>query len=99
MKDMPAPVLSTINTATKERISARVVGEKYHVLPGTTLTVCCLTLVNGFTVTGESACADPENFKVATGEYYAREAAMRKIWPLEGHLLRQHLSKSEGLAG
>jgi hypothetical protein len=99
MKHIPVPVLPTINTVTKEGIAAKVVDEKYHVFPSTTLTVCCLTMANGFTVTGEAACAFPENFKAATGEYYAREAAMNKIWALEGYLLRQRLSESEGPAG
>lgn len=37
--------------------------EAYYVFPGTTLTVCALTLRNGFQVVGESAAASPENFK------------------------------------
>ena len=45
-------------------IDATIVGEDYHVFPGTTLTVCVLKLRNGYTVTGESASASPENFNV-----------------------------------
>ena len=55
------------------------------------LTVCVLTLVNGFTVTGESACASPENYDKTIGEKIARENAVDKIWPLEGYLLKQRL--------
>jgi len=57
--------------------------EAYYVFPGTMLTVCCLTLENGFTVTGESACASPANFNEELGRKIAREHAKQKIWPLE----------------
>ena len=52
---------------TQASIEAVVLREAYHVFPGTTLTVCCLTLRNGFHVTGESACADPALFNAAKG--------------------------------
>jgi len=53
--------------------------------------VCVLTLKNGFTVTGESACASPENYNQEIGEKIAKENAVDKIWPLEGYLLKQKL--------
>lgn len=56
-----------------------------------TLTICVLTLQNGFKVTGESACADPANFNQAKGEELARKAACEKIWPLLGYALRDRL--------
>ena len=55
------------------------------------LTFCVLVLRNGFTVTGESACASPENFDPEIGRKVARENARQKIWQLEGYLLRQRL--------
>ena len=55
------------------------------------LTVCVLTLKNGFTVTGESACASPENYDKIIGEKISRENAREKIWLLEGYLLKQRL--------
>lgn len=76
---------------TPADIDAAVVGEQFHVFPGTMLTVCCLTLTNGFTVTGESACASPENFDAEIGQRVARAAAKQKIWPLLGFRLRDHL--------
>lgn len=66
--------------------------EQYHVFAGTTLTVCCLTLRNGFYVTGESACASPENFDAELGRKIARENARSKIWTLEGYALRNRLA-------
>lgn len=57
------------------------------------LTFCVLVLRNGFTVTGESACASPENFDAEIGRKIARENAVQKIWMLEGYLLKQRLSE------
>lgn len=57
------------------------------------LTFCVLVLKNGFTVTGESACASPENFDPEIGRKIARQNAVQKIWPLEGYLLKQKLSE------
>jgi hypothetical protein len=80
---------------TPDLIDAAIVGEDYHVFPGTMLTVCCLTLRNGFTVTGESACASPENFNAEIGQKIARGNARDKIWALEGYLLKEKLFKGE----
>ncbi|WP_336817271.1 Gp49 family protein [Burkholderia gladioli] len=55
------------------------------------LTFCVLVLRNGFTITGESACASPENFDAEIGRKVARQNAVAKIWPLEGYLLKQRL--------
>ena len=55
------------------------------------LTFCVLVLENGFTVTGESACASPENFDAEIGRKIARENAINKVWMLEGYLLKQQL--------
>lgn len=55
------------------------------------LTFCVLTLKNGFTVTGESACASPENFNAEIGQKIARQNAVQKIWPLMGYELKQRL--------
>lgn len=56
-----------------------------------TLTTCVLTLQNGFTVTGESNCASPENFDPQIGRDIARRNAADKIWLLEGYRLKQLL--------
>lgn len=55
------------------------------------LTFCILVLGNGFTVTGESACASPENFDAEVGRKIARANAVQKIWPLLGFALKQKL--------
>ena len=55
------------------------------------LTFCVLVLRNGFTVTGESACASPENFDAELGRKIARANAVSKCWPLMGYQLREQL--------
>lgn len=79
---------------TPERLESVIVSEQYHVFAGTTFTACLLTLKNGYTVLGESACASPENFNAELGRKIARENAKNKIWQLEGYLLREKLSQS-----
>lgn len=56
------------------------------------LTICILVLQNGFTVTGESACADPRNFNPEIGKRVAKQNAINKIWPLMGYELRSKLA-------
>lgn len=86
LKGLNAPRL------TPADIDAAISGEAYHVFAGTTLTVCALTLRNGFTVTGESAAASAANFDPEIGRKIARENARNKIWALEGYLLRDRLA-------
>jgi len=56
------------------------------------LTFCVLVLQNGFTVTGESACASPENFNAEIGRRIARDNAVAKLWPLMGYELKCRLA-------
>jgi hypothetical protein len=59
------------------------------------LTFCVLVLRNGFTVTGESACASPENFDAEIGRKVARQNAVQKIWPLMGYELKSRLAAAQ----
>lgn len=76
---------------TPENIDATIVAEDYHVFRGTRMTVCCLTLLNGFSVIGESSCLSDANFDADMGRRIARKNARDKIWMLEGYLLRDQL--------
>ena len=58
------------------------------------LTFCVLVLRNGFTVTGESACASPKNFDPEIGRRVARDNAVQKMWPLMGYALKQDLHRA-----
>jgi hypothetical protein len=78
---------------TPEHIDAQITAEDYYVFPYTTMTVCALTLLNGYVVVGESAAASPENFDEQIGRRIARDSARNKIWALEGYQLRTTLSR------
>ena len=60
------------------------------------LTFCVLVLRNGFTVTGESACASPKNFDAEIGRKIARANAVNKVWPLMGYALKEKIMGSTG---
>ena len=79
---------------TPALIDATIDSESFHKLTDV-LTVCVLTLVNGFTVTGESACASPENYNEELGNKISKENARKKIWMLEGYLLKQKLHEAK----
>lgn len=72
-------------------IQTGVTPPELHATPLRLLTFCVLVLRNGFTVTGESACASPENFDAELGRKIARQNAVSKIWPLMGYELRSKL--------
>lgn len=59
-----------------------------------TLTICLVTMKNGFTVVGKSAPASPENFDMMKGRELAYEDAIRQLWPLEGYLLCERNSQA-----
>ena len=101
------PILpaTTALRVTEEAIKDSIAGEYYvtadkafgHDVPlldgMELLTICVLVLKSGFTVTGTSACANPEIFDAATGRLYAREDAVRKIWPLLGFALKARIAE------
>ena len=69
-------------------------GEPHEGVALSLLTFCVLILRNGFTVTGESACASPENYNAEIGRRIARENAVSKVWPLMGYELRGKLAEA-----
>lgn len=76
-------------TVTKELMEEKV-KEVDYVVKGVH-TICYITLQNGFTVTGQSACAHPDNYNEELGRKIAYDNAFREIWPLEGYLLKEKL--------
>jgi hypothetical protein len=93
---------------TLEDIEANIVAEYWFTAATATkdcpqheslplLTFCVLVLRNGFTVTGESACASPENFDAEIGNKIARQNAIAKVWPLMGYELKERLHRSQQL--
>lgn len=93
----------TAPRVTPADIEASIAGEYYFTADKATagapqlpslglLTFCVLVLRNGFTVTGESACASPENFDAELGKKIARANAVQKLWPLLGYALKERLA-------
>lgn len=80
---------------TKDSIEAKIAKIDYMVLPDSTVTLCNITLKNGFSVRGESACVDPRNFNIEIGKGLAYKNAIDKIWPLEGYLLAERRTARE----
>lgn len=72
-----------------EDIEAKIVGATYTNLPSGKCVVCEITLLNGFTVRGESACVSPKNFNQEIGNKISYKNARDKIWQLEGYLLQE----------
>ncbi len=105
---------STRQRVTLEQMKARIAETHFFVLGdaldalGTAsnidpqldvLTLCALVLDNGWVLTGQSAPADPTNFDKEKGKTFAYEDALRKLWPLEGYLLRERLWSEEDANG
>lgn len=79
---------------TPADIDAVIAFEQYQVFGGR-MTICVLTLNNGFLVSGESSSVSAENFDAEIGRKIAREKAREKILQLEGYLLRDRLAAKE----
>ena len=81
---------------TLDALKENIAKEDYIHYGGSELTICVLTLLNGYTVTGQSGCADPAMYDQEIGDRLAKEDAMKKIWPLMGYALRQEVFLSAG---
>ncbi len=82
----------TAPRVTPLSIDSLIVNTTYTLLAGTTVTICALTLRNGFISIGHSACASPENFDPEIGRNIAFDNARNKLWELEGYTLMNALS-------
>lgn len=79
---MIALVEPTSLSITPQHIQDAIKNKEFHMFKGTRHIACCLTMHYGYTVVGESACADPDKFDVALGQHYAQEDAERKVGEL-----------------
>lgn len=72
--------------------AAAAMGQK--VSPNMSLmTLCFITMRNGFVVLGKSAPASAANYDPDKGMYFAKQDAINQLYPLMGYSLRDHLSK------
>lgn len=79
---------------TRAALEARIGSVEYVVMPDGRTTICQMTMLNGFTIRGESSCVSVENFVKADGEKYAREKALDAAWAFEAYLLAERRSGS-----
>ena len=105
--DASKAVQKTPHRVSLESMEAKIAGEYFttldHAFGGEdavpllagmeVMTVCALVMRNGFIVIGKSAPADPANYNAELGRRFAREDAIRQLWPLEGYALRERLSE------
>jgi len=87
IEEADARIAAKPNRVTVEGMAARIKEVDYKVYGK--LTICFITMINDFTVTGENACVDPANFDAEVGRTYAYQNAFEKLWPLEGYLLAE----------
>lgn len=80
----------TKRNLTEQDILDQIKSAEFHVFQSKQ-TVCCLTLNNGFTIIGESACVDPANYDADIGNAIAHKNAVNKVWMVEGYLLQEKL--------
>jgi len=87
---------STGQRVTKPYIERRISNTLFtSLVEGSTVTICQLTLDNGYSVRGESACVDPTNYNEDIGKHYAYADAFKKLWPLFGFLLAENMYRHE----
>ena len=87
--------MSTTNAVTMQGIIDKVKSATYTLMPDKRTTICQLTMENGFTVNGTSACVDSANYNQHLGEKYAYEDALDRVWPFEGYLLAERMYASQ----
>ena len=87
--------VATAPQVTIQQVNAAICYETYTVLPNGRTTICQLTLDNGFTVEGSSACVSIENFDPAKGNKYSRERAVEKVWQILGFRLCDQLTQNQ----
>ncbi|MBN9477404.1 MAG: hypothetical protein ABS43_03735 [Bordetella sp. SCN 67-23] len=86
-------------TLTRDDVEAAIKEEHYHVFPGTTMTVCCLVLQNGFSVIGKSNSLLAERFDAQIGRQAARDMALEHVWEVEAYLFKQELADALDFRG
>ena len=90
-----AAVQKTVNRVSLQSILDKISHEDYFCPPRHPhLTICMITMKNGFVVIGKSAPADPLNYDETLGRKFAYEDAVRQVWPLEAYALLERMKPS-----
>ena len=90
-----------MNKVTKEQIEQLFNESTKEIRHAVCEKMCILVvqLKNGFTLVGESACVDPQNYSEEIGYEIAKEKIMNKLWELEGYALQKKLAENGIQAG
>ena len=89
----PSPPAPSISDAHVEN---SIKSETYLRIEGTNVTICCITMRNGFTVVGQSHCVSADNFDRRVGNDIARRDATAQIWGFLGYVLKDRLYHAQG---
>jgi hypothetical protein len=100
----PQLSLSEAQAVVETKVAPRVteawikdhIAEVEYVETAKLLTICIITMGNGFMVVGVSAAASPANHDPLVGQRYAFDNAFKQLWQLEGYALRDRLVRGEG---
>ena len=95
IRDAASATAPSPHKLTLQHVEATVASQQFLLVDGGRMTICVLTLRNGFQVTGQSACVDLANFNQQKGESVARENALNRVWELEGYLLRERMMQEQ----
>lgn len=79
------------NKITKDFLIQQIKHQQYTVLGDKKITHCTITVLNGFTFTGEAVCVDVSNYNQEIGEEIAFANAFDKMWQVYGFALAQKL--------
>ena len=91
--DASRAVQKSPNRVSLDSMVEKIASEEYlHPESLPEMTICVMRMANGFAVIGKSAPADPANFNPELGRKFAKEDAIRQLWPLEGYALRERMA-------
>ena len=79
---------------TREHIERKIKEKIFLVMPDGYTTICHVTMLNGYCVTGTSTC-EPGNFNIETGKEVSFQNVLDQLWHFERYL-RAELKYSEG---
>lgn len=88
------------NTVTQEQIDSIIDQSSLEVFHRVHEKQCLVVakLPNGFTVVGEAACVDPNNYDEQIGYDLAVKHIKNRLWELEGYSLQNKLHSNQSLS-
>ncbi len=91
--DESKAVQKTPNRVSLDSMLAKIKSEEFIHPPSIPhMTIAVIVLANGFALVGHSTPADDGNYNEELGRKYAKENAIKQMWPLEAYLLRDKMT-------